>query len=539
MKYFLIALLFHLPKVSLAQSWLWAERMPYQHSLSMTVDRFGNTYVTGQTDTAFVYASVPSPYHGTFVTKYNTFGDTLWSKKFWGGRPRTIVTDAMGNIFVGGDYYDSSLTWDGHTIINSFPIDRWSTFLAKFDSMGNCNWIRGDSSTSNSSGTQVVVDQNNNVYLTGAKAGVAKFGHIILPGYGSGANAFLVKYNGSGDLIWAICGNNGTGRSLAIDKFGNLYQSGIFNENSISFGSISSTIPGGINGGYIARFDTNGNAIWIRARKDFIANSQWYIAVDEQGFIYSTYYYSETHILGTDTLYVTPGNYYLALVKYNPSGDIISAKCAGRSRFIGPNEISIDKWGNIYISGSVSTLPTYDSVHFDSISLKCVPNHMPFFVKFNRCGDVEYATVLGNEILNYGEMLNIKPIDSFIYVFGSYGNSGITFSDHALNSTHRTHDCFLAKWKGRGGYPDCWPASVADIPASYDVQLYPNPTKSYITMKSEGNIHSFIIMNQMGQTVCRNTNNYTKKVELDISKWQPGLYLVRINGFITRSFMKL
>ncbi len=530
-----------MPVITYAQTWQWAKRMPYEYGSAMTVDRLGNVYVTGQTDTAIYIGFDTFANHGTFVIKYNAFGDSIWSKTFWGGNPRTIATDGYGHIFVGGDYFDTALIWDGHIVRNAIPMSTWATFLAMLDSQGNCIWIRGDSSTSNCSGLKVVVDPNNNVYLSGGALGVVKFGHVTLPHYGSNTNAYLVKYNVSGDVLWAVSGTSGDGSSLAIDKWGNIYQAGYLPDNTISFGSvtcIAEPLPGGNYGGYLVRFDTNGNALWIRARKDGLLSCRWHVALNEQGSVFVASNYDTSFILGTDTLNALPGNSNLALVKFDSSGNILSAKCAGITHFIDPNDISTDKWGNIYIAGYVSPGTTYGTVHFDSISLDCVPYYLPFFVEYNRCGRVEFATVLGNNIRNFGEIFNIISVDSNIYIFGSYGNDGITVGEHILTSNYRTHDCFLAKWKGRGGYPDCWPLAVTEKSSSYDVILFPNPTTSNIIIKSAININNIIVFNHLGNKICGYNYSATNKVELDVSKWLPGRYLVRINDNVTRSFLK-
>ncbi len=525
-----------------AQSWLWAQRLHYQFSAAMTVDNKGNIFVTGQIDTGLIISPYPLPNHGTFITKFTASGDTIWTKTFDGGRPQTIVVDESGHVFVGGTYFDSVLVWNGHVVRNASPYSTWASFLAMFDTLGNCVWIRGDSSLSNSGVSNVAVGPSGNIYLSGGAFGVAKFNHITLPHHGSNYNAFLVKYNIFGDVIWAVSGTAGYGMSLAIDKSENIYQSGNLIESEISFGSVTCTpdpVPGAMYGGYIARFDSNGHAIWIRGRKNNVSSSYWHVAVDEYGSAFEVNSYDKEHIIGVDTMKVVSGGVNMELVKYSSSGEILSAKSAGGIEFVIPRDICTDKWGNIFVSGSVSPGGTTDSVHFDNISLSCIPYSVPFVVKYNKCGEVVYATVLGNSIRNNGDIRNIFSTDSNLYVLGLYSNYGISIGETALTNTYKTYDCFLAKLSGTGGGSDCWPMTVAEVSDSEQLSLFPNPSNSTIVINYCNDIYSITVYNTLGQKVSSQTYKGRREIELDVSRWSHGFYFIQINNIIMKRFLKI
>lgn len=540
-KYLFLYVLLTAPLFLEAQSWEWAVRLPYQWGSAMTTDHLGNIFVTGQTDTSLLIGINTRPDHGTFVTKFTSSGDSLWTKTFWGGRSRTIATDEAGHIFIAGEFFDTALVWDGHEIRNARPSNRWCAFLAMLDSSGNCMWIRGDSSMENCSGLKVAVDPPGNVYLSGAAAGIAKFGHVTLPHYGTHSNAYLAKYNVVGDLIWVVSGTAGDGLSLAIDKLGNIYQAGELEEDEISFGAytcVAEPLPGGAHGGYLVRFDSDGNAIWAKARKDGSGFSGWYVAASNDGNIFVVSPYDGTYVAAEKELYVKPGDVNLALTKYSSSGDLVAAKCVARGHFMDSDDICVDDWGNIFISGSSSPGAMADSVYFDNVAHACVPYSMPSFVEYNRCGEHVYSAVLGNSVRNYGEIWSLASFDSTLYVFGTFGNYGITFDDYFVPSTWRSHDCFLAKWKGEGGVPDCAPMVVNDIRGSAELTLFPNPANFNITISLNEEIIEVVVYNQFGQEVETYKFGGGNHATLQIGSLLPGFYYARVNDKVTKYFVK-
>ena len=64
---------------------------------------------------------------------------------------------------------------------------------------------------------------------------------------------------------------------------------------------------------------------------------------------------------------------------------------------------------------------------------------------------------------------------------------------------------------------------------SNDVEIYPNPTKDFITISSDLIITDIVMKNMVGQTVL--TGKFTdKKVQVDLSHFPNGIYFVTING---------
>ena len=69
------------------------------------------------------------------------------------------------------------------------------------------------------------------------------------------------------------------------------------------------------------------------------------------------------------------------------------------------------------------------------------------------------------------------------------------------------------------------------------ILLYPNPVTTSLTVTSSEKITNLIVTNLFGQTVYDHRNN-SEKVEVDVSDWPPGVYLVTVNAREVRTFLK-
>ena len=211
---------------------------------SVAVDGSGNVYTTGQTD------GFPS------VHKFNAQGTEIWKRLFSNTNSITkdIAVDASGSIYVVGR---TNTALPGHTL--SGPVD---AFIRKYDNNGTEIWTQ--QFTSNGSGvdqaTSVAIDTLGNVVIAGQVSGA-------LPGqtWVGSDDAFVRKYDSSGTEIWTR--QFGTGGSvqkdfaegIATDTDNNVYIVG-----RVSAALPGQTYFGGGRDAYIRKYDSSGNEIWTR-----------------------------------------------------------------------------------------------------------------------------------------------------------------------------------------------------------------------------------------------------------------------------------
>jgi hypothetical protein len=106
---------------------------------------------------------------------------------------RDLTTDASGNIYATGGYYDT-LTLGGITLTGT-PDHYNHVFTAKYDNSGNVIWLNqynsGAGGIVQTAGV-IALDQAGNVYIGGTDNGTAG-------GVGKG---FVEKYDNNGNVLW-------------------------------------------------------------------------------------------------------------------------------------------------------------------------------------------------------------------------------------------------------------------------------------------------------------------------------------------------
>lgn len=132
-----------------AQTWQWAKSAggsSYDGATTITTDISGNIYVTGYfwsssiTFGSTILNNANSPTSDMFLVKYDAAGNVLWAKSA-GGTGGTghdvatsVITDASGNIFVGGNFSSYSIAF-GSTTLNNMDISGSTAdmFLVKYN----------------------------------------------------------------------------------------------------------------------------------------------------------------------------------------------------------------------------------------------------------------------------------------------------------------------------------------------------------------------------------------------------------------------
>jgi hypothetical protein len=165
----------------------------------------GNIYTAGyfNRDIIIDSATYQLPFNGyqSFITKQDTSGNLIWSKKFSSSNSvnyiYSLATDDQHNILVTGVYYDT-LNVDGTVLIN--PISSFcNSFLCKLNSDGHLLWIKDIRGPGNVYSVSVV-NNINNIYLGGYFIGYLNTGSLNLSNL-VGYSLFLIGYDKSGNLI--------------------------------------------------------------------------------------------------------------------------------------------------------------------------------------------------------------------------------------------------------------------------------------------------------------------------------------------------
>ena len=286
---------------------LWAKRFGNSSSSdkgrAIAVSPSGNCYITGNFSSTVSFGSITLNSNGgndIFVVKYDTNGNVGWAKRAGGSnqdRGHGIAIDVLENVYVTGAF-TSSAKFKTTTITNS---GKYSSFLAKYNSGGTFQWVKASGNCCDSTqASAVALDEDGYIYITGFFADKAKFSSITLQSNGL-KDIFIAKYSPTGSVIWAKH-QGGSKEDIAYgityDKnYHSIYLTG-FVESSGTSGGIPYSFSG-YKDVIIASYDINGNTKWVKtyggSRRD-IGNA---IAVDPQGFIYTTGIFNGTAPFGS------------------------------------------------------------------------------------------------------------------------------------------------------------------------------------------------------------------------------------------------
>ncbi len=386
-----------------------------------------------------------------FIVKYDGQGNLLWAKNT--GYTNTIwvydiATDSQGNALITGSFASAPITFGSTTLQNFANVN---PFLVKYDPLGNVMWAIGAQQTLYYGVTVwsygVATDVNDNIYITGDYAKTASsnlsFGPHSLP-ICSGRNMYVVKYDNSGNELWAKAsmgssygGVQATGFDITTDLSGNCIILGSFNTPTISFGGITLTNSSAINGVsevFVLKYDSSGNEVWAKNAGGTGDDEGHKISSDDAGNVYVTgYFESKPASFGSFTINKQNSSSPLFfVVKYNDLGNEVWVKYIEKTDAFGgglmTNGVSADDFGNVYVTGSATDSNQYGSAVFGSTTLTYggvfIAKLGETVIGIDEVNDSEHKTVVifpnpGNGVFNIKSNAVLK--DGSLKVYNIYG----------------------------------------------------------------------------------------------------------------------
>jgi len=445
---------FFIAKLDANGNFLWAKEAKryggsgFSWGNGIATDAAGNAYATGTyLDTvSFGSYTLVSPNGGVFLVKYDSGGNVIWVKSS-AGHPvisffiqdePNIAIDFAGDVYITGTYKDT-------VIFNPVTLtaDSIDNFVVKYDSGGNVLW--GRTATENgiayAEGQAITCDSAGGVYVAGTFIDSLSFGPFKLGTVGLYSQAYVVKYNSTGNVIWAKGSsgylNNVFVYSISAGRHYDFYLCGTFSD-TINFNGISLT-SNNSQPSFLFRFDSSGNALCGTALNNFnddnnaiaadpIADDAFFTG-DVGGFSYDTCRFGDTVISDPGTEWAFQGKW--------------SCVCSISHAEIRPDTICA---GNSIILNSSKGGITYSWVPPNGLNLTTVANPIATLsvstnytvtIKSGACIVQDTVTVIVNPLPNVNAccsttveagnsaVLNLSPLaknDSYSWV-PSYGLS--------------------------------------------------------------------------------------------------------------------
>jgi hypothetical protein len=310
---------------------LWKKQLASlgnDRSTSVTVDRTGNVYISG--DTTGALAGTYQGSNDSWVAKYNSTGKAEWRKQLGtteDDRSQSVTVDSTGNVYISG-YTTGALAGT-----SKGGYDAW---VAKYNNSGILQWKQQLGTAGDDRSFGVAADSTGNVYIsgytTGPLAGTSKGGF---------SDAWMAKYASSGKLQWKKqlgTSSYDTSSGIAIDRADNIYISGY------TEGALAGTYQGG-GDAWAAKYDSSGKLQWKKQLGCSSYDTSLGVTTDSNGNVYITGY-TEGALAGT---YQGGGDAWAA--KYDSNGSLQWKQQLGTSTFDISFGVAVDSTGSVYISG--------------------------------------------------------------------------------------------------------------------------------------------------------------------------------------------
>ncbi|MES2619586.1 MAG: SBBP repeat-containing protein [Bacteroidota bacterium] len=227
----------------------------------------------------------------------------------------------------------------------------YDVFIAKYDPQGNVVWVKTAGGTADDEGKSIRYSKNF-IYVTGYFKGSATFATTNLTSQGD-ADVFVAKYDLDGNLMWvrqASGAGKDYGSSIDVDLSGNVYVAGTY-EDGLSLASTQLSTTNVYSESFFAKYDASGNLVWAKSTIGTAANLITGLAFDNHNSIFLTGYFSGNFKLNSGNLNSSSPSYDIFLAKVDENGNLQWLNRAGSTYEDASQGVCSDKDGNPSIVG--------------------------------------------------------------------------------------------------------------------------------------------------------------------------------------------
>ncbi|TAL63048.1 MAG: hypothetical protein EPN85_01080, partial [Bacteroidetes bacterium] len=235
-------------------------------------------------------------------------------------------------------------------------------------------------------------------------------------------------------------------RNICSDASGNVYITGDFDSAPMTIGSYTLTNNNPGSSYYLAKYDANGNVLWVRQHTVGTAYGErgTSVCTDAAGNVYvAVNYYDGSITFGSFTFSTASWDWNIVLVKYDASGNLLGAQGAGGTSDDHAWGIATDPSGNVYVVGEFSS----PSITFGSTTLTNPGTESVFLIKFDASGNVLWYDVPGQNVTGPDVATDAS---GNVYICGEFMGS-ITFGYTTLTQTSSSfNQSYIAKYNASG-----------------------------------------------------------------------------------------
>ena len=287
---------------------------------ALSISRKGDIIVTGTSFTTYTDADM-------FTVKYNTHGDTIWTKRYNGNNNGydeavAVGTDIEENVYVAG-----------YSNVNQ----KVECVLIKYDGQGNSLWEKRipDPYDSIVVPTTLFVDQTDGIFICGyAFRGEHSY------------DIFVARYSFSGELLWleyydGVTGDIDVATSISVSERNLFVVGGFSRKNDTGYDAL------------ILWFSKDGSLLWMDRYSGSGVGNDYYstVSINKNG-----------EAIGAGVTFAS--NYDMLIVKYTVNGDREWVVIQDGSYNLDDQIATgmVDDSGNVFVAGSITTVSEYENL---------------------------------------------------------------------------------------------------------------------------------------------------------------------------------
>jgi gliding motility-associated-like protein len=445
----------------------------------ITLDAAGNLYTlgtfTGTTDFdpgPGIFNLTTSSVWAGFVSKFDASGNFLWAIKLssdasGGCRVSEITTDAAGNIYATGEFFENIDLDPGPGTFTVYTLPgKSSAFFVKLNTSGAFIWGKAIGGSGYVTLPKIRIGQNGEHFITGAFSGTADFdpGTPVVNITPMGADdLFFVKLDAAGDFAWVKTIGGGAIeqiRSLDLDAAGNIITCGMF-ISTVDFDpgpGIFNLTPGATSSSFILKLNASGNFIWVKELKSTGPLTIFSLDADATGSVYLTGDFS-----GVMDMDPGPGSYVVTslgflevlLIKLDPSGNFSWGKQIGGYPTAISSSVRCSNTGNVYVTGRFHQIFDFDPGPA-SYPLSSFGSWDIFVLAMDAQGNFIAAKQMGGTSSDIGNSLAVDNAEN-VYVTGEF------------TGTSEFNPCLLSNTLTSAGMTDIFTLKLKIKRASVDI----------------------------------------------------------------------
>jgi hypothetical protein len=507
-------------------------------------DAMGNIYYSGVFSDTMVASGIvvpsyfdlmPPTFDYVYLARYNNNGGANWAIPIGGPgilfvRVDDMKTDAAGNLLL---VISSAILADTLHIgdLLSIPAGGPSTtVMLKIDPQGNLIWSKIFSGILNS--MEINMDSQGGFYLVGWHINSIVMDTVTLNILNNKNGHFIAKGNTNGSVSWlkSFSGSISTSQNSlnsTINAQNELFISGAWEGDSLMVDALSlvNPLPGGGNyDRYIAKFDLNGNVLWLNREGGSAANNGASLQATASGGVLAF-----SNVLTGTSVDIDGGGTNVQgpvslFTRYNSQGLLSWHNTIALStgiyfgEFIGngtdyylPYNFSEAQitLGNTTLANRGGTNGSYDIA---IVKLDTATNIISAF----QIGSAEQDRCQAIAFTNTNELLIGGTTSASELVIGN---------DTVTNSGLLTTDVFIAHLTNSVSLTEERPIKAFTV--------FPNPAKGVLNFNLEGAQNKNLkmtIQNSIGQCLLKQSiNAQNGSLSLDVNHLKPGVYILNVS----------